>query len=92
MLPHHDRYSRSKSWRRRCRQFAALREDVQEYKAYVAAAGTQIGELTPLSGEDVHDIRRKVAMAARAMGLGLRTWVDEGKVYFYVRRDTLSVL
>jgi hypothetical protein len=63
---------------------------LQEYQSFVTTVGTQIGELTPLLDEDVHDVRLLLHLAARVMGCRARTWVDQGKVYFYIRRDNIG--
>jgi hypothetical protein len=49
--------------------------------------GRQIGELTSVEGEDSNAIRLKVRRAARDLGVVARTWIDDGKVYFYIRRE-----
>jgi hypothetical protein len=64
-----------------------LRQQLEQYRGFVASVGSQIGELSPLVGEDLPEIRFLVRMAARALGLNARTWLDNGKVYFYIRRD-----
>jgi hypothetical protein len=66
-------------------------EKIQEYQDFVIAAGTQIGELSPLADEDVGDIRTRIRLAARQMGCEARTWVDDGKVYFYIRHDNVRL-
>lgn len=66
---------------------ARLRSQVAQYQEFVLAVGSQIGELSPIMGEDLRDIRCFVLLAARELGFSARSWIDDGKVYFYIRRD-----
>lgn len=88
MLLHHRHFARTGSiLTRKQLHGQKLQQQLEEYRGFVTSVGTQIGELSPLVGEDVREIRFLVRIAARALGLHSRTWVDNGKVYFYVRHD-----
>jgi hypothetical protein len=73
--------------RRRDLHPSRIDAEIDQYRAFISAVGRQIGELSPHESEDARDIRIKVRRAARTMGVQARTWIDEGKVYFYVRND-----
>ncbi len=92
MLLEGAKFHRSKSWLSHRQAESLLRADIQEYKGYVVAVGSQIGELSPMSGETTRQIRGMLRLAARAMGVSARTWVDGGKVYFFVLPDRIGIL
>ncbi len=64
-----------------------LQQRLEQYRGFVASVGSQIGELSPLVGEGLPEIRFLIRMAARGLGLNARTWIDNDKVYFYIRHD-----
>jgi len=64
--------------------------ELDTYRAYLTAVGHQIGELSPVDTEELRDIHGKLRMAARTLGVHARTWIDDGKVYFFVRDDSVA--
>lgn len=88
MLLRHRHFARSGSTlTRKQREREKLQQQVREYQSYVTSVGSQIGELSPLVGEELGQVRFLICIAARTLGLHARTWIDSGRVYFFIRHD-----
>ena len=68
------------------RQFPAPsnRVDLDSYEMFLLAAGRQLCELAPLAGEDVQELSSCLDEAAERLGVRVRSWIDDGRVYFYI--------
>lgn len=75
----------SRGWLRR--RLSPESQERSQYRDFIAAAGWQVGELTPQGEETAQAVCSLLHRAARGMRLHVRSWMDDGKVYFYVVQD-----
>lgn len=60
----------------------AVRELQLAYEGYITSVGDQVGELELEPSEDTRSIKVRLTRAASRLGVNIKAWDANGKVYF----------